>query len=134
MKKHVVPITIFTLSVLFLALGIWQLVLYIPPQLDILDQATLQGATDEQISDYYRQQFLPQVLTYFITAFGIAAILFAIGMLFIKNHTVKVTNQYMNRKDYSNQSDNDKLDDFFEEFEAVEDERRSEKHKQLFVE
>ncbi|NIK77044.1 cytochrome oxidase assembly protein ShyY1 [Paenibacillus castaneae] len=126
MKKNVVPITIFALSVLILGMGIWQLVLYIPAQLDMLDQAELQGTTDEQISDYYRQQFLPQVLTYIITSFGIAAILFAIGMLFVKNDTKKVANQYMKRKGYSNQSDDDELDDFFEEFEAVKDERRSE--------
>lgn len=126
MKKRIVPIIIFAFSILIFAIGIWQLVLFIPPQLDMLDQATLQGAAEEEISDYYRQQFLPQVLTYVITSIGMAAILSSIGMLYIKLNSKKATNeQYKYQQVQSNHSDEDELDNFFEEFEVVGDERKS---------
>lgn len=127
MRKHLIPIIIFALSVLIVALGIGQLVLYIPPQLDMLGQATLQGAPHEQVSDYYWQQFLPQVFTYVINALGIGGILFAIGMLYVKRDTKKTTNNsFISRQSNSSHADDNELDDFFEEFEALEDERRNE--------
>ena len=84
MKKNLTSVIIFILSGIILALGIWQLILYIPPQLEMLDNAVLQGATSEQTSDYYWHDFIPQVLTYVITTLGFTAVLLTAGMLHLR--------------------------------------------------
>lgn len=122
MKKNLTSVMIFILSAIILALGIWQLILYIPPQLEMLDNAVTQGATAEQTSDYYWHEFIPQVLTYAITFLGFAAVLFTAGML----HLRLAANQPSDpRRNMSwpfqpHASANDELDDLFEEFEVID--------------
>ena len=128
MKKNAIPITILGLSGIILVLGIWQLVLYIPPQLDMLADATTQGATAEQISDYFWQELMPQVLSYVITFLGFASVLFAAGMLYRKHGTSNIAmdstpSQNINSKAIGVNSN---LDDFFEEFDIVIKEQEQE--------
>lgn len=125
MKKNAIPIIILGLSGIVLILGIWQLVLYIPPQLDMLADATTQGATAEQISDYFWQELMPQVLSYVITILGFASVLFAVGMLHRKHGTSNIA---MNNTPSQNINSkvievNNSLDDFFEEFDIVTNEQ-----------
>jgi hypothetical protein len=127
-KKNAIPIIILGLSGIILILGIWQLVLYIPPQLEMLADATTQGATAEQISDYFWQDLMPQVLNYVITILGFVSVLFAAGMLYRKHGTSKITmnstpNQNINSKAIEVNSN---LDDLFEEFDIVTKEQEQE--------
>ncbi|MCL2826657.1 MAG: hypothetical protein FWD72_04550 [Eggerthellaceae bacterium] len=71
--KKVASIVFFVLAGIVLVLGIIQLVLFIPPQLSMLASATSQGATQQQVSDYFQQTFLPQVISYAITTLGFAS-------------------------------------------------------------
>jgi hypothetical protein len=119
-KKNLISILIFVLSGIIIALGIWQLILYIPPQLEMLDNAVTQGATSEQTSDYYWHEFLPQVLTYVINFLGFAAVLFTAGMLYVKLAVKQPSyNHNMAKPIQSKDSADEELDDFFDEFEAV---------------
>jgi len=117
-KKNLISIMIFVLSGIILALGIWQLILYIPPQLEMLDNAATQGATLEQTTDYFWHEFMPQVLTNVITFLGFAAVLFTTGML----HLRFVSNQpsdprhNMSWPFQPKASADDELDDFFDGF------------------
>ncbi|WP_195574918.1 hypothetical protein [Paenibacillus sp. 1001270B_150601_E10] len=120
MKKNLTSIIIFMLSGIILALGIWQLILYIPPQLEMLDNAVTQGATLEQTTDYYWHEIIPQVLTYIITFLGFTAVLFTVGMLHFRLAANQPTdNRNMARLFPSKASDDDELNDFFDEFEVV---------------
>ncbi|ABX41994.1 hypothetical protein [Lachnoclostridium phytofermentans] len=125
MKKNAITIIILGLSGIILALGIWQLVLYIPAQLDMLADATTQGATAEQISEYYWQQFMPQVLSYVITTLGFASVLFAAGMLYRKHgaSTIAVSSPQIGEIPPKAIEVFNNPDDFFEEFEIVTDEQ-----------
>ncbi|MFD1267181.1 hypothetical protein [Paenibacillus motobuensis] len=121
MKKNLTSVIIFILSGIILALGIWQLILYIPPQLEMLDNAVLQGATSEQTSDYYWHDFIPQVLTYVITTLGFTAVLLTAGMLHLRLAAKQPSdNRYITRPFQSKASAEDELDDFFDGFEVVE--------------
>lgn len=121
MKKNLTSVTIFILSGIILALGISQLILYIPPQLEMLDNAVTQGATAEQTSDYYWHEFIPQVLTYAITFLGFATVLFIAGMLHLRLAAYQPSNhRNMARPYQSNALADDELDDFFEEFEVID--------------
>ncbi|WMT39638.1 hypothetical protein RE628_19850 [Paenibacillus sp. D2_2] len=120
MKKNLISIIIFMLSGIILALGICQLILYIPAQLDMVDNALLQGATEEQISDYYWHELIPQIITYVITFLGFAAVLFATGMLYLKLAVKQPSyNRNMDWPLQSKDSADEELDDFFDEFEAI---------------
>ncbi|NWL88417.1 MULTISPECIES: hypothetical protein [unclassified Paenibacillus] len=124
MKKTLTSVMIFGLSGIILALGVWQLILYIPPQLEMLDNAALQGATAEQTSDYYWHDFIPQVLAYVITIVGFTAVLLTAGML----HLRLAANQPSDpRRNMSwpfqpKASADDELDEFFDGFEVVDTE------------
>jgi hypothetical protein len=121
-KPQIISIIIFFISAIILALGIAQLILYIPPQLEMLRDAELQGATAEQVSDYVWQQFLPQIIAYAISSLGMAATLYASGMIYLKLTNVKIKSSIGmgNQKNpTSRQSSED--DDFFDDFEIVED-------------
>lgn len=121
MRKNLASIIIFVLSGIILALGIWQLSLYIPPQLDMLDNAVAQGAALEQTTEYYWHEFMPQVLTYVITFLGFAAVLFTVGILHLRLAANQpYNNRNMTRPFPSKASDDDELDDFFDEFEVVD--------------
>lgn len=121
MKKNLTSVMIFILSGIILALGIWQLTLYIPPQLEMLDNAVSQGATVEQTSDYYWHEFIPQVLTYAITFLGFSAVLFTAGMLLrLAVNQPSDPRRNMSWPYQPKASTDDKLDDFFEEFEMID--------------
>ncbi|MBU5439543.1 hypothetical protein KQI42_16130 [Tissierella sp. MSJ-40] len=61
-KPQIIPIIIFCISAIILMLGIAQLILYIPLQIEMLKDAELQGATAEQVSDYVWQRYCMQVV------------------------------------------------------------------------
>jgi len=128
MKKKAIPIIILGLSGIILILGILQLVLYIPSQLDMLADATTQGVTAEQISDYYWQQFMPQVLSYVITILGFASVLFAIGMLYLKHGSSTIAMNSSQSQEITSKAMEvvNNPDDFFEEFDIVTNDQEQE--------
>ncbi len=83
-KKSAIPGVLYVLSGIVLILGIVQLALYMRPQLTLISDAAAQGATPEQISEYYWQQFMPQLLYYITIYVGITAVLFACGAVYAK--------------------------------------------------
>ncbi|MCL2322530.1 MAG: hypothetical protein FWC47_10580 [Oscillospiraceae bacterium] len=83
-KKSFISYIIFTLAVIILVLGIIQLIIYIPPQIDMINSARTQGTTDQDISDYIWQQLVPQIISYVITFLGFASILLASGMILLR--------------------------------------------------
>ena len=119
MKKQFASILIFALAGLILAAGIWQLSLYIPPQLKMLDEALDSGATATQVSDYYWQQFMPQVLSYAISAFGFASALFAAGVICLK--LTKPRKAPPSQAAAPTPEEIEDMDDLFEDFELVDD-------------
>lgn len=121
-KPQIIPIIIFCISAIILMLGIAQLVLYIPPQIEMLKDAELEGATAEQVSDYVWQQFLPQIIAYAILPLGMAAILYASGMIYLKLTNVKIKSPIgMGNPKNPTSSQSSEDDDFFDDFEILED-------------
>lgn len=121
-KPQIIPIIIFCISAIILMLGIAQLILYIPLQIEMLKDAELQGATAEQVSDYVWQQFLPQIIAYVISPLGMAAILYASGMIYLKLTNVKIKSSIgMGNPKNSASSQSSEDDEFFDDFEIVED-------------
>ncbi|WP_040192495.1 hypothetical protein [Clostridium culturomicium] len=129
-KKHPIPIILFILAAIIVILGIVQLALYISPQLTMLEEAAAQGATAEQISEYYWQQLIPQIVTYIITSLGIAALLFSSGVIYQKlsqllNSAFNFFSERLLPKDeIITENKKEISDDFFNEFEISEEERK----------
>lgn len=129
-KKHPIPIILFILAAIIVILGIVQLALYISPQLTMLEEAAAQGATAEQISEYYWQQLIPQIVTYIITFLGIAALLFSSGVIYQKlsqllNSAFNFFSERLLPKDeIITENKKEISDDFFNEFEISEEERK----------
>lgn len=118
-QKRVMAVIIFALAAIFAAAGIIQLVLYIPAELAMLATAKAQGATAQQISGFYSQNLIPAIFNYFIQSFGIASILVACGLIYVKpaNAAVSVsdvkdtTTQVASVQDENESSDNNKKSD-----------------------
>lgn len=128
-KKNLVPIVAFALAGMILLLAILQVSLYIPAQLQMLDDATLQGATEEQIAEYFWQQLMPQVLSYIIPALGFIGVLSVAGMRYLKHDDASkiAVSGSQSRQIRPNAPEPDAdLDDFLEDFEIIKDKQQSE--------
>lgn len=129
-KKHPIPIILFILAAIIVILGIVQLALYISPQLTMLEEAAAQGATSEQISEYYWQQLIPQIVTYVITSLGIAALLFSSGVIYqelsqlLNSAFNSVSERLLPKDEIITENKKEISDDFFNEFEISEEERK----------
>ena len=80
-NKKTISIVIFALAALMFILGVVQLALYLPGQLKMLADAKAQGADAQQVSDYVKNTFIPQIITYVITFIGFTSVLVASGLL-----------------------------------------------------
>lgn len=129
-KKHPIPIILFILAAIIVIWGIVQLALYISPQLTMLEEAAAQGATSEQISEYYWQQLIPQIVTYVITSLGIAALLFSSGAIYqelsqlLNSAFNSVSERLLPKDEIITENKKEISDDFFNEFEISEEERK----------
>lgn len=129
-KKYPIPIILFILAAIIVILGIVQLALYISPQLTMLEEAAAQGATSEQISEYYWQQLIPQIVTYVITSLGIAALLFSSGAIYqelsqlLNSAFNSVSERLLPKDEIITENKKEISDDFFNEFEISEEERK----------
>ncbi|MDU4890335.1 MAG: hypothetical protein E6344_11050 [Clostridium sp.] len=129
-KKHPIPIILFILAAIIVILGIVQLALYISPQLTMLEEAAAQGATSEQISEYYWQQLISQIVTYVITSLGIAALLFSSGAIYqelsqlLNSAFNSVSERLLPKDEIITENKKEISDDFFNEFEISEEERK----------
>ena len=129
-QKQLIPIILFVLAGIIFILGIVQLALYIPQEINMVKDAVLQGATSEQISEYYLQQFIPQIITFVITSLGIASLLFASGCIYKKlsqtlSYSFNSTADHaINKQALVLEESKEISDDFFEEFQVQEQERK----------
>lgn len=129
-KKQIIPTILFILAAIIAILGILQLALYISPQLTMVKEAAAQGATTEQISEYYWQQLIPQIITYLITSLGIAALLFSSGVIYRKltellNPAIaSVSEDLITPEALDCKNKGGISDDFFDDFEIPQEERK----------
>ena len=121
MKKKIVPIMIFAFAAIVIVLGIIQLNLFMTPQLEMLREAAEQGVPKEQIDEYYRQHYWPEVINYVINAFGLSALLIASGFIYLKTGAAKYIGQKSEVPAGAGKRSDDDLvtDDFFADFEPV---------------
>ena len=80
-NKKIIPNVIFILAAAMLVFGVIAICLYMPSQLKMLSEAREQGASEEQISNYFMQQFLPQMMQYVIIILGFLFTLFSAGLI-----------------------------------------------------
>lgn len=96
----------------------------------MLEEAAAQGATSEQISEYYWQQLIPQIVTYVITSLGIAALLFSSGVIYqelsqlLNSAFNSVSERLLPKDEIITENKKEISDDFFNEFEISEEERK----------
>ena len=125
--KKIFPIVIFVLAGLLLVVGIMQLVLFLSPQMAAIESARQQGAAEEMISSFFWQQLMPQVLVIAVTSIGIAAILATCGLLSLQmngilapaKESVKPAKDKGERSEQTLEKTDE--DDYFEDFESLED-------------
>jgi len=80
-NKRFPVVAVFTLAAKMLVLGIIQLVYYIPRQVETINMAVAQGATDEQVTNYIWQMIVPEALAIVIPVIGFTSVLVAIGLV-----------------------------------------------------
>lgn len=101
-----------------LLIGILQMLLFIPSQITAIIDATAQGVSSKEISNYILQQMVPQILSYVILTLG-----FSFSILALRNICVKLGDCILDKADsrFKKESLIDKPhDDLFDDFEVVE--------------
>lgn len=119
-------LSLWIVSGLILLIGIIQIFSFLPGQLEAMKQAAAQGVATQQISNFFWQQVIPQLLSYVMSTVAFIGILFSIGMLYEKVDymvTQKVTTQKQLPYASQQQQENDR-DTLFDDFEIVEDENK----------
>lgn len=119
-------LSLWIVSGLILLIGIIQIFSFLPGQLEAMKQAAAQGVATQQISNFFWQQVIPQLLSYVMSTVAFIGILFSIGMLYEKVDymvTQKVTTQKQLPYASQQQQEND-MDTLFDDFEIVEDENK----------
>lgn len=119
-------LSLWIVSGLILLIGIIQIFSFLPGQLEAMKQAAAQGVAAQQISNFFWQQVIPQLLSYVMSTVAFIGILFSIGMLYEKVDymvTQKVTTQKQLPYASQQQQEND-MDTLFDDFEIVEDENK----------
>lgn len=108
-----------------LLLGIVQCVSFLPGQLETMKQAEAQGVAAQQISDFFWQRVIPQLLSYVMTTVAFTGILFFMGVLYEKLDSMVVQNpNYLRQLPYGLQEQGDQdMDHLFDEFELVDEEK-----------
>jgi len=127
MKKRLFSYIIFFLAGLILILGIIQLILYISPQLELITSARLQETPEQDISNYFWQKLMPEIISYIIIFIGFVSVLFVSGMIWRKLEQIR-SNVNVPKKEKNTSKNTEDLDDkdFFEDFDAVESESKPE--------
>lgn len=119
-------LSLWIVSGLILLIGIIQIFSFLPGQLEAMKQAAAQGVAAQQISNFFWQQVIPQLLSYVMSTVAFIGILFSIGMLYEKVDylvTQKITTQKQLPYASQQQQEND-MDTLFDDFEIVEDENK----------
>lgn len=119
-------LSLWIVSGLILLIGIIQIFSFLPGQLEAMKQAAAQGVATQQISNFFWQQVIPQLLSYVMSTVAFIGILFSISMLYEKVDsmvTQKVTTQKQLPYASQQQQENDR-DTLFDDFEIVEDENK----------
>lgn len=119
-------LSLWIVSGLILLIGIIQIFSFLPGQLEAMKQAAAQGVATQQISNFFWQQVIPQLLSYVMSTVAFIGILFSIGMLYEKVDymvTQKVTTQKQLPYASQQQQEND-MDTLFDDFEIVEGENK----------
>ena len=122
MKKKIFPIIIFAFAALVLIIGIAQLVLFTDPQMKMLKDALDQGYPQEEIDNYYWQQFMPQALPYLTDALFYTGVLAALGMLLLKRCCKNQSEPQPTPVNECTCAHDEEIEEFFEEFTPVEEE------------
>lgn len=119
-------LSLWIVSGLILLIGIIQIFSFLPGQLEAMKQAATQGVAGQQISNFFWQQVIPQLLSYVMSTVAFIGILFSISMLYEKVDylvTQKITTQKQLSYASQQQQEND-MDTLFDDFEIVEDENK----------
>lgn len=111
---------LWIVSGLILLIGIIQIFSFMPGQLEAMKQAAEQGVAAQQISKFFWQQVIPQLLSYVMCTVAFTGILLSIGVIYEKINCpaiIKVNNQ-------KEQSEENDMDTLFDDFEIVEDDTK----------
>lgn len=111
-------LALWIISGVILLLGLIQIISFLPGPLEAMRQAQAQGVTQTQISKFFWQQVVPQLLSYAISVIGPISILFFVGALYEKAEPPVPQKQLPSP---SPQQEKD-MDDFLDEFEVVRNE------------
>ncbi|MGL4820084.1 MAG: hypothetical protein ACRC5C_08895 [Bacilli bacterium] len=110
---------IYAIASVLLITGIALLALYIPAQMQIINDASTQGATAEQISDYVWKQMMPQLLMYVLLIIGFSSTLAVGGIIIGKLDQLFVSQPTTQRSETKRVIQEDEVDDWLSEFEEV---------------
>ena len=103
-------------------MGIIQIFSFLPGQLETMQQAEAQGIAAQQISKFFWQQVIPQLLSYVMSTVAFIGVLLFIGMLYEKLDMTIQKTDVQKQLPYTLQERKEDFDTLFDEFEIVENE------------
>ena len=133
-NKKTIAIIIFSLTALIFILGAIQLFMFIPSQLKLVSsaradaiaqQGSVPAELEEQISTFFKEQFVPQVIAYLIPFLGFVSVLISLGLISIglmKKEEVISENDGMAQLNHYTSNNESDDDDLFDGFDVVENE------------
>lgn len=115
-------LTLWIVAGLILFIGIIQVLSFLPGQLELMQQAEAQGVPAQQISTYFRQQVLPQFLSYLLFPLSFISILALLGKLYEKFDEIltQKSNYLKQLPPLTQQPQTFETDTLFDEFEIVQ--------------
>ena len=115
-------LALWIVSGLILLMGIIQIFSFLPGQLETMQQAEAQGIAAQQISKFFWQQVIPQLLSYVMSTVAFIDVLLFIGMLYEKLDMIIQKTDVQKQLPYTLQERKEDFDTLFDEFEIVENE------------
>ena len=115
-------LALWIVSGLILLMGIIQIFSFLPGQLETMQQAEAQGISAQQISKFFWQQVIPQLLSYVMSTVAFIGVLLFIGMLYEKFDMIIQKTDVQKQLPYTLQERKEDFDTLFDEFEIVENE------------
>lgn len=110
---------------LIVLIGIIQIFSFLTGQFEAMNQATEQGVASQQISKYFWQQVMPQLLSYVMSMVAFIGILLSIDVInkkidYMTNQKIS-TQKHLSYDSLKQENDDDSL---FDDFEIVENKNK----------